>query len=75
MGIEAIVWNIGLGIVASAAWEAIKHVFARVVARRANKDVRGARIMPFVRNAPIFSVIFIVMTFVAAMYSPLHFIL
>ena len=72
MGIDAIAWNIGLGIVASAAWEAIKYIFGWFATHTANRNELKTRLMPFVRNAIIFSVIFFIVTFVVAMYSPLY---
>jgi len=72
MGIDAIAWNIGLGIVASAVWEAIKYAYGSFAARTASNRGLRTRLTPFVRNAIIFSVIFFIVTFVVAMYSPLY---
>ena len=75
MGIDAIIWNIGLGIVASAAWEAMKLLFTRISARDADAGTLGTRFKPFLRNAVIFAAIFAAFTIIVAMYSPAHIIL
>jgi hypothetical protein len=75
--IDGVLWNIGVGIVASAVWEGIKGAFRSLIsllgAREKSEPKRSRpRGMPFLRNAIIFSVLLIGFAFFDARNSMLH---